>query len=236
MVDSAWSNETWLRPMLSDTLGQEPLAALAADGQPLWDSVVSSGLLSDDDLVRMTSQRFSIPVADLQRGTANARALLPERWARRYRVLPLRAADGALEVATSDPLNLDCERAISFATGRPVRFSIASPSSLARALDQAYREEQAQHARMDVQHLTADVESAPPSPDESEDRDSVTQLVDGLLAEGIAGRASDIHIEPEESGIVVRHRVDGMLRRVRALPRAVGPSLVSRFKIICGLD
>jgi type II secretory ATPase GspE/PulE/Tfp pilus assembly ATPase PilB-like protein/8-oxo-dGTP pyrophosphatase MutT (NUDIX family) len=236
MVDSAWSNETWLRPMLSDTLGQEPLAALAADGQPLWDSVVSSGLLSDDDLVRMTSQRFSIPVADLQRGTANARALLPERWARRYRVLPLRAADGALEVATSDPLNLDCERAISFATGRPVRFSIASPSSLARALDQAYREEQAQHAKMDVQHLTADVESAPPSSDELEDGDSVTQLVDGLLAEGIAGRASDIHIEPEESGIVVRHRVDGMLRRVRTLPRAVGPSLVSRFKIICGLD
>src|SRR5690349_19124096 len=106
MVDSAWSNETWLRPLLSETLGQEPLAALVADGQPLWESVVTSGLMSDADLVRMTAQRFQIPVADLQRTTANARALLPERWARRYRVLPIRAADGALEVATADPLNL----------------------------------------------------------------------------------------------------------------------------------
>jgi type II secretory ATPase GspE/PulE/Tfp pilus assembly ATPase PilB-like protein/8-oxo-dGTP pyrophosphatase MutT (NUDIX family) len=236
MVDSAWSNERWLRPLLAETLGQEPVASLAADGRPLWEAVVASGLLSDDGLLRLAAERFHLPLADLRDGSAHARSLLPERWARRYRVLPLRAADGALEVATADPLNLDCERAIAFATGRSVRFALASPLSLSHALDHAYRDEQAPAPKMDVQHLSIDVETAPPAPDEGDEGASVTRLVDDLLGEGIAAGASDIHIEAEERGIVVRHRIDGVLRLVRTLPRSVAPSLVSRLKIICGLD
>jgi general secretion pathway protein E len=237
MVDSAWSNESWLRPLLAQLLGQEPLASLATDGRPLWEAVVASGLLSDERVVALAAQRFDLPVADLQGGSAHARAMLPERWARRYRVLPLRAADGALEVATADPLNLDCERALSFATGRSVRFALASPIALAKALDGAYREEQSPTAaRVDVQHLTADVEAAPIAPDEGDESSSISRLVDDLLGEGVAGRASDIHIEPEERGLIVRHRVDGVLRKVRMLPRSAGPSLVSRLKILCGLD
>src|SRR5437667_48486 len=138
--------------------------------------------------------------------------------------------------ANADPLNLDCERAIAFATGRSVRFTLASPLSLAEALDQAYRDEHPQSLRYEVQHLTADVETAPPPIDESDEGATVTRLVDDLLAEGINARASDIHIEAEERGIVVRHRIDGVLRQVRTLPRSVAPSLVSRLKIICGLD
>ena len=235
MVDSAWSNERWLRPLLSGLLGQEPVASLAADGRPLWEAVVAAGLVSDESLLALAAERLDLPVADMRGGTAYARSLLPERWARRYRVLPLRAADGALEVATADPLNLDCERAIAFATGRSVRFALASPISLARALDRVYRDEPAPVQRMDVQHLTAEIETAPPAPDDA-DAASTTRLVDDLLAEGIAASASDIHIESEERGIVIRHRIDGVLRMVRTLPRSVAPSLVSRLKIICGLD
>ena len=235
MVDSAWSNETWLRPLLNDALGQEPVAALAADGQPLWEAVVSSGLLSEEQLVALAARHLGLPVADLRDVSASARTMLPERWARRYRALPLRVSGAALEVATADPLNLDCERAISFATGRPVRLSLAGPRALGRALDAAYRDDQPAR-RVELQHLSADVEAAPIAPEEPDDSDTITRLVDDLLAEGIAGRASDIHIEPEERGIVVRHRVDGVLRKVRTLSRSAAPSLVSRLKILCGLD
>lgn len=235
MVDSAWSNETWLRPLLNDALGQEPVAALAADGRSLWEAVVASGLLSEEQLVALAARHLGLPVADLRDVSASARTMLPERWARRYRALPLRVSGAALEVATSDPLNLDCERAISFATGRPVRLSLAGPKALGRALDAAYRDEQPAR-RVELQHLSADVEAAPVAPEEPDDSDTITRLVDDLLAEGIAARASDIHIEPEERGIVVRHRVDGVLKKVRTLPRAAAPSLVSRLKILCGLD
>ena len=236
MVDSAWSSERWLRPLLAGVLGQEPVAELAADGRPLWEAVVQSGLLSDERVLTLASQHLGTSVADLRGTTGNARDLLPERWARRFRVVAVRAADGSLEVATADPLNLDCERAIAFATGKTVRLSLASPIMLARALDTVYRDDQSPTAGADVQHLTVEVEAAPLSPDEASEMASITRLVDDLLAEGIAGRASDIHIEPEERGIVVRHRVDGMLRKVRTLPRGVAPSLVSRLKILCGLD
>ncbi len=195
---------------------------------------MAAGILSDERLLAMASEHLGTAIADLQVATVHARGLLPERWARRYRVLPLRAQNGVLEVATADPLNLDCERALSFATGRPVRLALASPLCLSHALDGAYRE--APPARMDVQHMSADVEAAPSGPDDGDETASTTRLVDDLLGEGIAGRASDIHIEPEEQGIIVRHRVDGVLRKVRTLPRSVTPSLVSRLKIICGLD
>ena len=234
MVDSAWSNERWLRPLLAEMLGQEPLASLAADGQPLWESVVGAGLVTDDQLIGMAAARFNLPVADVRAARPEARSLLAERWARKYRVLPLRTANGALHVATADPLDIDCERAIAFATGHPVRFALASPLALATALDATYRGEQPT-PRVDVQHLGPDTEAAPPA-DDPEDPSSVTRLVDDLLGEGIAARVSDIHLEPEESGIVVRHRVDGVMRPVRTLPRGLAPSLVSRFKIICGLD
>ena len=235
MVDSAWSSERWLRPLLADVLGQEPVAALAADGRPLWETVVETGLLSDERVLALASQHLRASVADLRNAANNARDLLPERWARRFRVLPLRSAEGTLEVATADPLNLDCERAIAFATGRTVRLSLASPIMLTRALDAAYRDDPPPPA-VDVQHITADVEAAPLAPDDGAETASISRLVDDVLAEGIAGRASDIHIEPEERGIVVRHRVDGVLKKVRTLPRAVAPSLVSRLKILCGLD
>jgi type II secretory ATPase GspE/PulE/Tfp pilus assembly ATPase PilB-like protein/8-oxo-dGTP pyrophosphatase MutT (NUDIX family) len=234
MVDSAWSNERWLRPLLAETLGQEPVASLAADGRPLWEAVVASGLLADEQLLSLAADRFRLPIADMAGRTADARATLSERWARRYRVLPLRAADGALEIATADPLNVDCERAIAFAVGRPVRLSLASPLSLSRELDVAYRDEPPPQ-RMDVQHLSTELEAAPPAAD-NDDGTTISRLVDELLGDGIAARASDIHIEPEERGIIVRHRVDGVLRRVRTLGRSVAPSLVSRLKILCGLD
>src|SRR3954469_22837307 len=142
MVDSAWSNERWLRPLVAEVVGQEPVAALAADGRPLWDAVVGTGLLTDEQILSLAVDRFRLPLADLQSATAHAKALLPERWARRYRVLPLRAADGALYGAKGDPLNVDWQRALAFATGRPVRFALASPQSLTRALETAYREDQ----------------------------------------------------------------------------------------------
>src|SRR3972149_4418231 len=64
----------------------------------------------------------------------------------------------------------------------------------------------------------------------------VVRLVDLILSEGILSRASDIHIEPEEGGVAVRYRIDGVLRQVMKIPRAAGLPLISRGKIISSLD
>jgi type II secretory ATPase GspE/PulE/Tfp pilus assembly ATPase PilB-like protein len=162
---------------------------------------------------------------------------LPERWARRYGALPLREEDGVLVVATSDATDLDAERAIGFATGRRVRWVQASSAEIQAELGRWY----ADGSRPDlsappvqVQHIGFSAGHSASAP--SDDAASAIPLVDQLLAEGIQCGASDIHIEPEEEGIAVRHRVDGVLRHARLLARALGPSLASRVKILSGLD
>jgi type II secretory ATPase GspE/PulE/Tfp pilus assembly ATPase PilB-like protein/8-oxo-dGTP pyrophosphatase MutT (NUDIX family) len=190
---------------------------------------------SIDDL----AARYKLPRADLNSISAHAVSLVPEKWARRFHVLPLAATEHELLVATSDPTDVDCERTLAFATGRHIRLAIADADSIAKRIDEAYRgegltrEQEQQH--VEVQHLVGSDESAPPTPGD-DSATSITSLVDDLLAGGIAARASDIHIEPEEQGIAVRHRVDGVLAHARTLPRSVGPALVSRIKIISGLD
>ncbi len=193
----------------------------------------------EPELVRTLAGRFRIPIADLSGASPVARALLPERWARQFRVLPLAATDDRIVIATADPLDLECERTLAFATGRSVEFALAAPRALADAVDAAYGDGSATAPALeparDVQVLGAEQELAPPIMGE-EVSASITRLVDDLVADGIAAGASDVHIEPEERGIAVRHRVDGVLRHVRTLPRSLARSLVSRIKIISGLD
>ncbi|MDQ3949312.1 MAG: Flp pilus assembly complex ATPase component TadA, partial [Gemmatimonadota bacterium] len=196
----------------------------------------------DHEALAVTAARLRLAVADLSHVSPRAVQLVPERWARRYGVLPLAATETWLEVATSDPYDLDCERALASAAGRAVRFALASAADIARRLDEVYRGDRPgdrtdlAEPAVDVQHLGADAEVAPAATRSDDDPETVTRLVDQLLADGVRAGASDIHVEPEEAGIVVRHRVDGVLRDVRVLPRALAPALVSRVKIVSGLD
>jgi type II secretory ATPase GspE/PulE/Tfp pilus assembly ATPase PilB-like protein/8-oxo-dGTP pyrophosphatase MutT (NUDIX family) len=180
-----------------------------------------------------------LPHADFSRIDPRAVALLAERWARRHRVLPLAVDGGTIVVATSDPHDFDAERAIAFATGHRVRWELASADDIAVHLDRVYQETPVSRdpvaPPVEVQHLpfSADASSSDNGTDTGP---SVVRLVDQLLAEAIRGGASDLHLEPEEQGIAVRHRVDGVIRHVRTLPKYVAPSLVSRVKILSGLD
>jgi general secretion pathway protein E len=201
---------------------------------------VARNLLPAPQAVDVSSlaRRFRLPIADLSRASAHAVGIVPEKWARRFHVLPLSATEHEILIATADPLDVDCERTLGFATGRHVRLAVADADEIGRRIDELYRAESPTgepERALEVQHLGRDVEGAPLTPGDDGGA-SISALVDELLAAGIASRASDIHIEAEEQGIAVRHRVDGVLAVVRHLPRSVGPALVSRIKILSGLD
>ena len=103
--------------------------------------------------------RFRLPIADLSRAASHAVALVPERWARRFHVVPLSATEQELLVATADPLNVDCERTLGFATGRQIRFAIAAADEIAVRIEEVYRGDAPAREQPDslveVQHLTA---------------------------------------------------------------------------------
>jgi type IV pilus assembly protein PilB len=122
--------------------------------------------------------------------------------------------------------------------------SLASPTKISERLDEVYRPENVIDTILQGMAGDYDIESIGETVDEMEDelgatraRDRpVIQLVDRIVAEGIQSRASDIHLEPEEAGVAVRYRIDGVLRQVMILPKAAGIPLVSRVKIMAQLD
>ena len=242
------ARDRWLLPILTGALDEDTIASLdLSSARSIWDAVTTRRLLDDRALVSLVARHFHLPIANLDQLSSQALELIPERWARRFGVLPLSIDDDALIVATSNPCDVDCERALGFAAARPVRFAMASPGDIVARLDAAYggdgdaapneqprSSESARH--VDVQLLAGGAEEYDEHSLVGDDAPSISLLVDELLGAGIGERASDIHIEPEEQGIVVRHRVDGVIRVARRLPRAIAPALASRIKIISGLD
>src|SRR5262245_31106644 len=102
------------------------------------------------------ARRFRLPIADLANVAAHAVALVPERWARQFNVVPLAATERELSIATADPLDVECERTLGFATGRHVKLSLADPAAIAHRIDELYRGDmtpRAPESLVDVQHL-----------------------------------------------------------------------------------
>lgn len=209
--------------------------------ESLWEGAVSRGLTSDDDILAALAARFRMPIADLAAVEPDARDAVPESLARKYRILPLRVSNSTIDIATADPHDLDCERSLGFATGRTVRMSLAAPQRIAERITEVYRPERAVEkllegmTQYDVQQLVDEVPDDIDLTTKASER-PIIKLVDHIVAEGIQSRASDIHLEAQEGGIVVNYRIDGVLRQAMVLPRAAGIPLVSRIKIMADLD
>ena len=237
--------DEWLLPTLEGLLTKESLAQLAgAVSDSYWETAIRRNLLSDDDILTALAARFRMKIANLHQISQQAKELVPEALARKYRIVPLAITDSVLDIATADPHDLDCERTLAFALGRTVRMSLASPIKIHERIDEVYRPENAVEKilenvtnKYELESISDDIsqDDLDLSPDRGAER-PVIRLVDHIVAEGIASRASDIHLEPEEGGVAVRYRIDGVLRQVMSLPRAAGIPLVSRIKIMSGLD
>lgn len=239
------ARDEWLFATLERLL--EPAQVAVLRSQPvesLWDEVVRRSFLTAEEVAQAVADRFRMRVADLSSVSQQARELVPESLARRYRILPLSISDSVLEIATSDPLDLDCERTLAFALGRTVRMSIAPPRRIGERIDEVYRPENVIEKILENVQGSYDVENIGDAVEDEEldigmaraGERPVIQLVDNIVARGIQARASDIHLEPEEGGVAVRYRIDGVLRQEMVLPKAAGIPLVSRVKIMAQLD
>jgi len=233
--------DAWLGAVLvaGGVLKPAQLDELGAHTPSLWSSVVGAGRATDAQVVEAIARRFRLPVANLAAAEPRTCTLVPESLARKHRVVPLTANDRTIQIATADPRDLDLEQTLRFITGREVSFQIAPPAALAERLDELYRPERAierllgglEPARVEA------VESEPlPAMHEPELAAPVAKLVDAMISDAVREGASDIHAEPTEGGVVVRYRVDGVLREVMRLPEAAGAALVRRVKIWAKLD
>src|SRR5438445_11757934 len=246
MADMHFPDE-WLAHSLGEVLPPDRLVELrgkAAPGATLWECVVAEKLATDEQILTALSTRFRLKLADVRLIEPSVKEKVPEELARRFHVLPLRVTDAYLEVATANPFDLDAEKALAFATAREVRTLLLAPSKISEKLDELYRPEKAVDKLLQGMEGSAELVQLAdqPAPEEiaiSEAEASqrpVVRLVDLIISEGILARSSDIHIEPEEGGVAVRYRIDGVLRQVMKIPRQAGLPLISRIKIMSALD
>lgn len=244
---SSYSDE-WLIPILGPTLPQgvlERFRSTSRDRVSLWEQVLAHGILPEAEVLATLAERCRLPIANLDQISPTAGDALPEALARRYHVVPIRVTDAVLEIATSTPFDVGAEQSLAFATGREVRMTLASPPRIAEALDAMYGKAvldgvskliegmddldikaiEDTNETLDAESVAAEASSRP-----------IIKLVDVLMADGIGSRASDIHIESNEGSVIVRYRIDGVLRQAMTIPRKAGIPLVSRIKIIAGMD
>jgi type II secretory ATPase GspE/PulE/Tfp pilus assembly ATPase PilB-like protein/CheY-like chemotaxis protein len=236
--------DEWLVPTLTPILPEHAVAeirhGMGTGHVSLWDELVRRKLATDQQILEALAGRFRFPVADLTSLDPKIKDTFPETHVRRFNVLPLRITDSYIDVATSNPFDIDAEKMLAFATGREVRLQLASPRAIREKLDDLYRSDSVV-ARLlsgmgeaEVQQVDDDDELAVSAEEAS--HAPIIRLVDMMLADGVASRASDVHVEPVDGGVVVRYRIDGVLRQVMKIPRNAGLPLISRIKIMSGLD
>jgi type II secretory ATPase GspE/PulE/Tfp pilus assembly ATPase PilB-like protein/8-oxo-dGTP pyrophosphatase MutT (NUDIX family) len=235
-------SDSWLLPILRELLPKQSLELVESRvSGSYWETSVGEALLTDDDILKAVSERARIGIANSLLVSSQARDKVSERLARRFGILPLSISDTAVDIATSHPYDLDCEKILAFATGRNVRMWLASPRRINERIEEVYAPVERVSkliGRTDpgLQSVIETVDATDIELDEKEAERPVIKLVDHIVAEGIAAGASDIHLEAGENGIAVRYRIDGMLKEVMMLPKAVGIPLVSRIKIMSQMD
>jgi len=175
-----------------------------------------------------------------------ALAVVDRALAARLRVMPLAANGRTLRVAMADPLDTAAVDDLQFQTGRRVEPVVTTPHAVAEALATAYGvllPETNADAAARAGNGNANASSAVVTHDDetgalvrASEAPPIVALVEELLQRAAAARASDLHVEPAAGGLRVRARVDGVLRETAALPQDVALAVVSRFKIIAGLD
>ena len=218
------------------TLTERDLAraelVVQGSGEPLHRILCRLGLVAEEEVARGLAECLSLPVAgpaDYPEKALHADRLRAD-FLRTYRVLPLRESSAAVVVAMADPLDDETRRALELQLGKPVEVVVAVPGELDRQLEAIYGtvlpEPTASAARPgDLERLREMASDAP-----------VIKRVNQMLERAVAARASDIHLEPQEDGLRLRHRIDGRLRDVEMLPADDHAAIVSRVKILGNLN
>ena len=210
------------------------------DEAPEWltPAIVGRGFALAPRLAEIMARAAKVPLADLDHLDPNASQFLSEDVARKLNVLPLSATNKTLRVATANPFDLDAEQMIGFVAGRGVEFTYALPDALQNRIDDLYRPERS------IERLVSGLgsEGALQAVQDEEDHGSANidapaaKLVDATIADAVREGASDLHLEPTAQGLIIRYRVDGVLREVMKVPRAAAPSVTRRIKVTARLD
>ncbi len=218
----------------------EALFQQQASGHKLGDTIVEMGLLTDIELMKALEYQCRIPYIDMSslRIDPTAPGLISEDTAKKYCAIPVGFEGGQLVVIMNDPLDFIIIDEIRYLTGKDIMAKMSTRKQILAAIDASYGKENAQKAAQELEkefdvdemvriteQITDEVANAP-----------VVKLVNSIIEHAIKISASDIHIEPTEGQMRVRMRLDGVLQEVMNAPKNAHAAVITRIKIIGGMD
>jgi type IV pilus assembly protein PilB len=206
-------------------------------GRPLRSVLVEDHVVTDYELVSAVADAYGVDVVDLSTFPVERGAMsrIPLVMARRHQMVPIATTDTTVTVAVVDPGNVLALDDIQAASGLTVIPMVATFEDVRRLLVRIERE------NADLEEAAAEIVASegPAQGDQLtglNDDSVVVRYVNGLLESAISARASDIHLEPSEFDLKIRLRIDGVLHAVDTVPQGIQAALISRLKIISGLD
>jgi type IV pilus assembly protein PilB len=221
-----------------------------SNGGKLGSCLTKMGFITDDDITGVLSRQYGVPSINLKyyEIDPNVIKLIPQDTALRYQVVPLSRVGSVLTIAMTDPTNVFAMDDIKFMTGFNVEPVVASESAIAEAISRFYGGGASSHEELSslMKDLVDEEQELELAADEQEmdasalekaaEEAPIIKLVNLILTDSVKRGASDIHVEPYETEMRVRFRVDGVLQTVMNPPLKLRDAITSRMKIMAKLD
>lgn len=215
-------------------------------GKSLGEVLSAEGKITEDELARLEAYILGVPFVNLETEilAKEVLGLVPEPIARTHNIIAYKKTGNNLEVAMLDPENLETIEFIKKKSNLKILPRLTNRASIKHALQQYHQSLEAEFGEIIKKESTAalkTVKAEEGTPEGEEELKKaaeelpIVRMVDTLLKHAIVGRASDIHIEPQEKEVVVRYRIDGILHDAMVLPKQVAPGIIARVKVLAEL-
>jgi len=219
---------------------EEILQKQKGTGKKVGEIVVAAEMITEKQLLKALEYQLKIPYIEMSelQIDPDAPGLISETLARKHSLIPVGYEEGKLVVVMADPMDLMAIDDVRYATGREIRPKMAAKNDILASIERNYGKEKAQTAARELQkefdidemkriseEITDEVSNAP-----------VVKLVNSIIEHAIQIGASDVHIEPLEDRMRVRIRIDGDLQEIMKSPLSAHPAVVTRIKIMGGMD
>lgn len=228
----------------------EALKIQKASGKRLGETLTDVGLVAEKDIIDVLCLQLGIDFIDLSHTVlpVELTSIIPKALAKRYTMVPVKATPDEVVVAMADPMNLIAQEEARAAARRRITPAISTRTAIERSIMQLYGNEGAARAIEDMrseasanaaeQIVGTDARFVSTALDTDDDSQSAPtiRLVNSIIERAAVERASDIHLEPREGDLQVRMRIDGVMRNVLTVPRDLQASVISRLKIMGGMN
>ncbi|MFY3792775.1 GspE/PulE family protein [Ureibacillus sp. MALMAid1270] len=202
--------------------------------EKLGDFLIRENFITEQQLIEVLEFQLGIPHINLNQYAIEPELLqlVPAELAKRAKIMPIRRDRNKLFIAMADPMDYFAIEEVRMATGCQIETSIAAKDDLYRTITKYYDLQESMDAALSDLGVAANEVQQ-----EITDEDSpIVRLVNQIIANGVAQRASDIHFDPQETDFRVRYRVDGILRTERSLPKHMQNMITARIKIMGNLN